>query len=37
MEYIEDIKDQFDQVDPNRPVETQPLDPEKFSAFVKNG
>ena len=36
MEYIEDIKDQFDQVDPNRPVETQPLDPEKFSAFVKS-
>lgn len=37
MEYIEDIKDSFDSVDPTQaPSEPPKLDPERYSAFVKN-
>ena len=36
MEFIEDLKENFDSVDPNQTAEIQPLDPTKYSAFVKN-
>ena len=36
MEFIEDLKENFDSVDPTQPTEAQPLDPTKYSAFVKN-
>lgn len=36
MEFIEDLKENFDSVDPNQNAEIQPLDPTKYSAFVKN-
>lgn len=36
MEFIEDLKENFDSVDPNKTAKTQPLDPTKYSAFVKN-
>lgn len=39
MEFIEDLKDSFDSVDPTKqtqPKNTQPLDPSIYSAYVKN-
>lgn len=36
MEFIEDIKEGFDRVDPTQNNGSQPLDPSKYSAFVKN-
>lgn len=36
MEFIEDIKEGFDSIDPTRQNGAQPLDPAKYSAFVKN-
>ena len=36
MEFIEDLKEGFDSVDPTQNNGSQPLDPSKYSAFVKN-
>ena len=36
MDYIEDLKETFDSVNPTQTTEAQPLDPSVYSAYVKN-